>query len=182
MALECVREYAELIRDVVVILGVPALFAVGKWLYDQRISSQKAQIELLRVQLEDAKTLRYDNAHTVIEAQKALYELEIEAKEDRITELHNVQEEKHQEVELLRQAALNLREKVEALEKAQSAIGDPSTYPSHREESPMMRFFRLMGEAAIARAKARGEWPSLAEDRQPGEQPSPPTSPSTPDD
>ena len=127
MSLTAVREYAELARDIVVILGIPGLFAVGKWLYDQRIAAQLSQIDLLKSQLEEAKVLRYDNALAVIEAQKSAYRQEIEEKESSIRELEEAHGEKDQHVQNLQSDILALQEKISSLESAQGVMAKPSS-------------------------------------------------------
>jgi len=148
-----IQEYARVARDVIVILGIPALFAVGKWLYNQRISSLNDQIALLEQQVEQGKTLRFDNAWTVIEGQKAVYQTEIEQKEKQIKALGMEHGKKDEEIKGLQDEISGLRQKTLALENARAAI----TEGDEREEvisgwEIMMRIFRFFGEAAIRRA------------------------------
>lgn len=146
-----VKEYAGLARDIVVMLGIPALFAVGKWLYDQRMSTLNDQISLLKQQVEQSKVLQYDNAWAVIEGQKALFQAEIEGKEQQIKTLGTEHGKKDKEIESLQTEISELMQKTAALENARAAIEDPEEGLGGREI--LMRIFKFFGEAAIHRAK-----------------------------
>jgi len=61
--------YASLIRDVGVIIGIPALIGIGVKLYTKHIEMLKREIEML-------KHTQYDKALSVIDGQKKLFEHE----------------------------------------------------------------------------------------------------------
>jgi hypothetical protein len=78
-----VKTYASIIRDMGVILGVPAVVTVGVNLYDlqskaleQQVKSNEAQIKALEAQNTVLKETQFDRALALIKSQKEVYEIE----------------------------------------------------------------------------------------------------------
>jgi competence protein ComGC len=74
--LEKVKEIAGLLRDLGVIIGVPAIVAVGLSLYDLQHKANEAQVKALEAQNSVLKETQFDRAVALIDAQKKAYELD----------------------------------------------------------------------------------------------------------
>jgi len=77
------KDWAAVIRDFGVILGVPTIIAVGMGLYDlqdkaleAQVKANEAQIKVLEAQNSALKETQFDRAVALIEAQKKAYELD----------------------------------------------------------------------------------------------------------
>ncbi len=74
-----IKQWIEVVRDIGLIIGVPALIVIGAGLYERQIDALKAENKLLQ------KT-QYDRAWVQIESQKKLFENEREMLLSRIDE------------------------------------------------------------------------------------------------
>lgn len=72
-----IRTWAQLIRDLSLILGVPTIIYITLFLHNEQIDALKAQLSF-------AESTSYDRALSLIESQKKLYILEFEAAEKHI--------------------------------------------------------------------------------------------------
>jgi len=77
-----IKDIAELIRDIGIIIGIPTIIIIAGKLYTQRIQVLKEQVQLL-------KETQYDRALSQIKSQKELYIMEREKLENEIIELKN---------------------------------------------------------------------------------------------
>lgn len=73
-----IKMWAALVRDIGVILGVPALVFIAIQLYGFQLQGMQAQITALKEQNETLKERQYDRASTIIKAQKDLSETELD--------------------------------------------------------------------------------------------------------
>ncbi|PFH10980.1 hypothetical protein BCF11_3418 [Collimonas sp. PA-H2] len=73
-----IKMWAALVRDIGVILGVPALVFIAVQLYGFQMQGMQAQIAALKEQNEALKERQYDRASTIIKAQKDLSETELD--------------------------------------------------------------------------------------------------------
>jgi hypothetical protein len=74
--LERVKEIAGLLRDLGVIIGVPAIVAVSLSLYDLQEKANEAQIKALEAQNSVLKETQFDRAFALMDAQKKAYDLD----------------------------------------------------------------------------------------------------------
>jgi hypothetical protein len=88
------RGWASFIRDVGIILGVPAIIVVGMQLYDIQAKSFEAQIraneakmQALEAEINTLKETQYDRALTIIKSQREVFDLERELNINRILTL-----------------------------------------------------------------------------------------------
>lgn len=77
--LHTVQKSAALLRDVGVIIGVPAILYIGSQLYGLQQQGLQAQIAALEKQIDLLKEQQYDRAATVLKAQKDVSEAELDA-------------------------------------------------------------------------------------------------------
>lgn len=91
-----IKTYAELIRDIGLVLGIPTLIFVFLRLYKQQLENLKSEISVL-------KQTQYDRALSLIESQRKLHEIEREQLESQIQQLHQAGGEKEQEFTALQQ-------------------------------------------------------------------------------
>lgn len=173
-----IKEYAELVGNIFVIIGVPSLVLVGRWFYNQRIASLQEQINSLEQQLKESKVLQYDNALAIIQSQKELYQSEIQHREERIGALANEHGKQTQEVERLQDEITQLREDLEALDVAGDVIEDSD------QETPqltgMEAFVAVIKFFAKAYAYKRTLEPEALPEHTNEEEPNSITSSSTP--
>jgi hypothetical protein len=105
-ALSRSRAVASLVRDIGMILGIPALFTIGLKLYEiqtkaleAQIKASETQIKVLESQNALLKETQYDRALTIIKSQKELFSMERSSLEKQISDLkasgHNLEEEAH---------------------------------------------------------------------------------------
>lgn len=81
--LDIVMRWARLIRDIILIIGIPIFIIFGMKLYNSQIEILNAQVELL-------KETQYDRALSLIKSQKELHKMEREKLEDEIANIANV--------------------------------------------------------------------------------------------
>lgn len=84
--LEHIERYARIFRDIGLIFGVPALFAIGIGLHNEQVNSLKLQqsmlneqINSLKLQQSMLKDTQYDKALSLLKSQKELHDTEIGA-------------------------------------------------------------------------------------------------------
>jgi hypothetical protein len=120
---ERAKDIASLIRDIGLILGVPALIGIGVKLYDVQISSLEQQIKASDAQLKIAneqfsalkaqiaateadnrvlKETQYDRALSLIESQKKLYETDRAQVQKEIESIKHDADEKSIQIKELR--------------------------------------------------------------------------------
>lgn len=142
-------------RDFIVLLGVPGLFAIGGWLYKQRIGALKDRISLLEQEIESVAKWRPDIASAILEGQKKLFEKAIAQKEQQIDELSGLGVEKDVDIAALKQETNELKEKIEALETSKRAISTtaPEEYEGLDWRKILTAIFEAMGTYALLRKK-----------------------------
>ena len=118
-----IKFWAEFIRDVGLILGIPALIGVGVKLYGQQIEILKERNELL-------KETQYDRALSMIKSQKELFEFErqsleksINDREGSLSKSTEALTEKQREIDELRARLQNVSEVIGSLDRSATAIG-----------------------------------------------------------
>lgn len=114
-----IRTWAELVRDVGLILGIPVLIMIGVKLYGQQIEILKARNELL-------KETQYDRALSIIKSQRELYELERQSLEKSLQDLKSMsattQSEQEAEIATLRGRLERVTETIGTLDKSAGVI------------------------------------------------------------
>lgn len=98
-----IKQWIEVIRDIGLIIGIPALFVIGAGLYERQIDALKAEKKLLKLS-------QYDRAWTQLENQKNLFESERENFESRIKEYKNADQLKIEEIIQLKAMMTKLEE------------------------------------------------------------------------
>lgn len=88
------KEAASLVRDIGMILGIPALFTIGLKLYEiqtkafeVQVKASEAQIKALELQNALLKETQYDRALTIIKSQKELFIMDRSSLEKQISDL-----------------------------------------------------------------------------------------------
>lgn len=117
-----IKDWAELVRDVGLILGIPVVIGVAMKLYVQQIKILKERAELL-------KETQYDRALSVIKSQRQLYELErqslnasIEELESSLSKSTEALSEKENETTRLRDRLEEVTETIGSLDRSASMI------------------------------------------------------------
>ncbi len=111
-----IKEWAGLIRDVGLIIGIPVIIGVGVKLYGQQIEILKARNELL-------KETQYDRALSIIKSQKEVFEIERQSLEKKVADLETQGEERTDEVDDLTKRLKAVGESIQALETSQAVLG-----------------------------------------------------------
>jgi uncharacterized protein YlxW (UPF0749 family) len=86
--LQQLKDWAGLVRDLGLIIGIPAMITVGVQLYELQITAvreQKAVVEERNRLLQDTQ---YDRARDIIRAQKELFDLERENLQKQVADTH----------------------------------------------------------------------------------------------
>lgn len=117
-----IKAWAELVRDLGLIIGIPILIGVGVKLYGQQIEILKARNELL-------KETQYDRALSIIKSQKEVYELErqslekaIKGLEGSLSERAEALSDKEKEIAALRVRSQEVTEAIGSLDRSASVI------------------------------------------------------------
>ena len=110
-----IMQWASFIRDIGLILGIPALIAVGVKLYSQHIEILKARNELL-------KETQYDRAVSLLESQKKVFLIEREVMDKQIAELERVKTETETQLNELRREALEFVTQFQAIAESARAL------------------------------------------------------------
>src|SRR5258708_6130605 len=97
-----IERWAKLLRDVGLILGLPAVIVIGTKLYDREIEALKSHSEALKAQNDVLRETQYDRALALIESQKKLFVLERKSLEEQIHSLEQSGSEKNQERDSLK--------------------------------------------------------------------------------
>ncbi len=84
--LQKLRDWTSLVRDLGIILGIPALLAVGVQLYDLQVSALREQKAIIEERNKLLRETQYDRALSVIRAQKKLFEMEREQLQAQLVE------------------------------------------------------------------------------------------------
>ncbi|MCU1250736.1 MAG: hypothetical protein JWQ49_3765 [Edaphobacter sp.] len=114
-----VRAWAELVRDVGLIIGVPVLITIGVKLYGQQIEVLKSRNELL-------KETQYDRALDIIKSQRELFELERDSLEKKLRKLESegsiALADKEREIDVLKARLGTVKETISNLESSASIV------------------------------------------------------------
>ena len=100
--LSIIKGWAELIRDVGLIVGIPTLIIIGSKMYGLQIESLKAQNEVLKSRIEILGEFSYDRALSRINSQKKLFDQEREELESIIASLEASSTDKIDEIAALK--------------------------------------------------------------------------------
>jgi hypothetical protein len=73
---ERISKIVSFVRDIALLLGVPALIVVGIRLYDLQIKALEAQVKAVEAQNNLLRETQYDRALSIIKAQKDVYPIE----------------------------------------------------------------------------------------------------------
>lgn len=110
-----ILRWAALLRDVGIVIGLPALIAVGAKLYQLQVRAAEARHQVL------AET-QYDKALSVIRAQKELFTLERDGLEQRIAHLQGSLVAKEGEIGSLSERLSDVNRSVQALDRSLEVI------------------------------------------------------------
>jgi chromosome segregation ATPase len=110
-----VERWAKLIRDIGLIIGVPAVIALGSKLYELQIAAVKAHSEVLEAQNNFLKETQYDRAATLLVSQKKVYEMEREHLQKQIAALEQEGSEKTEELARLQKQRQGVDNTLQAL-------------------------------------------------------------------
>jgi hypothetical protein len=119
--MEKIKEGTTFLKDILTILGIPALIWIGKDLYDLQNKALESQNKSLEAHNSFLKETQYDRALTIIKSQKELYEMnmkeldrKIADKDTEITEKDELLKQKEIEKERSRKTAAAYKELFEA--------------------------------------------------------------------
>lgn len=82
-----IKNTVSLIRDIIMILGLPAVLMYAYTIHQEQIKTKDASIEFLKVQLDFAKELQIDRAVTRLNSQQIFYETELSEHESSIKKI-----------------------------------------------------------------------------------------------
>jgi competence protein ComGC len=112
-----IQEWATLVRDLGVIVGIPTIIAVGLQLHDiqeksfeAQVKANEAQIKSLEAQNSVLKETQYDRALSLIKSQSEVFEIERDKLSKQISDLR----------ETVRQSEAKITENTEGLIKKQN--------------------------------------------------------------
>ena len=135
-----IKRWAELIRDIGLIIGIPILIGVGVKLYGQQIEILKARNELL-------KETQYDRALTIIKSQKEVFQIERQTLEKKVAELEAQGQSKTDEVKALKKRLQSVGESIQALETSRAVLGSANFSESMFREPVIFRAARFNAPA-----------------------------------
>ena len=104
-------QWANLIRDIGLILGIPTLIIIGMKLYGIQINTLKQQNELLR-------ETQYDRALSLLNSQKELFNKERDDLEKKIDGLQKNREKNLEEIERLRKRLDHVVSSIKSFEES----------------------------------------------------------------
>lgn len=80
-------EYASAVRDIALVIGVPAFIGIAYKLLKERDVNRTSEIQILKSQISSLESMKYDSALSQLDAQKTLHTREKETLIERITKL-----------------------------------------------------------------------------------------------
>lgn len=140
--MENIKQWVEFIRDIGLIIGVPTLILIGKYLYERQIKIFKSHIAMLEKELNAKDLLQYDRALLQIESQEKLMERERNEYELKIKKLKKDVVEKDKESKKINEA----ESKIAAIDKRIKDLDDKRDKVFNGIESEGRRKLKLISE------------------------------------